>query len=122
MLASVPIGRIVYTDRALPAVQPVSFHLDGERIIIRTSRGSKLALAAGDAVVAFQTDEYDAESGTGWSVTVVGRAKSVVDPDEVMALGRLPLNPWAPVGPDHFIVVDLQQLSGRRIQRQTVSS
>jgi nitroimidazol reductase NimA-like FMN-containing flavoprotein (pyridoxamine 5'-phosphate oxidase superfamily) len=117
LLASVPIGRIVYTDRALPAVQPVNFHLDGERIVIRTSSGSTLAVAATNAVVAFETDEYDARTGRGWSVTAVGRARTVDDPAETAALARLPLTPWAPGRQDHYIVVDLKQLSGRRIQR-----
>jgi nitroimidazol reductase NimA-like FMN-containing flavoprotein (pyridoxamine 5'-phosphate oxidase superfamily) len=117
LLASVPIGRIVFTDRALPAVQPVNFHLDGERVVIRTSRNSKLAVAAANAVVAFETDEYDARAGTGWSVTAVGRARTVDDPAETAALARLPLTPWAQGRRDHYIVVDLKQLSGRRIRR-----
>ena len=29
LLASVPLGRVVFTDRALPAIQPVNFVLDG---------------------------------------------------------------------------------------------
>ncbi|MEU8385537.1 pyridoxamine 5'-phosphate oxidase family protein, partial [Streptosporangium sp. NPDC048865] len=36
LLASTSIGRIVFTDRALPAVQPVGFVLDGEDIVIGT--------------------------------------------------------------------------------------
>ncbi|GAA4592262.1 pyridoxamine 5'-phosphate oxidase family protein [Planotetraspora phitsanulokensis] len=116
LLASARIGRIVYTDRALPAVQPVDFHLDGERIVILTSSGSKLAVAAANAVVAFETDEYEVETRTGWSVTAVGRSRTVDEPEEAAALARLPLRSWAP-GRDHYIVVDLQQLSGRRIRR-----
>ena len=29
LLATTPIGRVVFTDHALPAVQPVNFVLDG---------------------------------------------------------------------------------------------
>ncbi|MEV0831043.1 pyridoxamine 5'-phosphate oxidase family protein [Nonomuraea rubra] len=64
-----------FTDRALPAVQPVAFHLDGERIVIRTGIGSKLAAATRNAVVAFEADEFDPEERTGWSVTVIGHAR-----------------------------------------------
>jgi nitroimidazol reductase NimA-like FMN-containing flavoprotein (pyridoxamine 5'-phosphate oxidase superfamily) len=114
LLASVPIGRIVFTDRALPAVQPVNFHLDGQDIVIRTAIGSKLAAAARNSIVAFEADEFDAEIRTGWSVTAVGPARSASDPQEMIRLMRLPLTPWVP-GRDHFIVMRAEQISGRRI-------
>lgn len=115
LLASVPVGRIVFTDRALPAVQPVNFVLDGDRIVIRTTAGSRLASAAGDAVVAFEADEFDALSRTGWSVTMVGHARAVRDRTEIAELSLLPLTPWAPGGRERFIVLHVQQISGRRI-------
>ncbi len=116
-LGSVPIGRIVFTDRALPAVQPVNFVLDGDTIVIRTSVGSKLAAATRNAVVAFETDEFDVEGRTGWSVTTVGHARAVTDPAEIERLSRLPLVPWAPGDREHFIVVAIEQISGRDITR-----
>ncbi|MFI7464862.1 pyridoxamine 5'-phosphate oxidase family protein [Nonomuraea sp. NPDC049646] len=115
LLSSTPIGRIVYTDRALPAVQPVNFCLDGERVVIRTSIGSKLAAATRHAVVAFEADEFDPAMRTGWSVTAVGHARAVTDPAETARLAALPLSPWAPGSRDHYIVVDAEQVSGRRI-------
>ncbi|WP_214414453.1 pyridoxamine 5'-phosphate oxidase family protein [Sphaerisporangium fuscum] len=117
LLASVPIGRIVYTDRALPAVQPVNFLLDGGSIVIRTALGSKLAAAARDAVVAFEVDDFDTETRSGWSVMAVGRARAVEDPDEIGYLSALPLETWAPGSRDHFIVVHPEELTGRRIGR-----
>lgn len=36
LLSAAPIGRIVFTDHALPAVQPVNFHLNDQAIVIRT--------------------------------------------------------------------------------------
>ncbi|SEH02690.1 Pyridoxamine 5'-phosphate oxidase [Nonomuraea solani] len=115
LLAATPIGRIVFTDRALPAVQPVNFCLDGDGIVIRTSIGSKLAAATRRTVVAFEADEFDPEMRTGWSVTAVGHARAVTDPAEINRLATLPLFPWAPGSRDHYIVVDAEQLSGRRI-------
>ncbi|MEO3811600.1 pyridoxamine 5'-phosphate oxidase family protein [Sphaerisporangium sp. B11E5] len=115
LLRTTPIGRIVFTDRALPAVQPVNFHLDGEEIVIRTAVGTKLAIATRRAVVAFEADDIDWESRTGWSVTVVGRARAVTDPGEIRRLETLPLVPWAPGSHDHFIVIMAEQVSGRLI-------
>ncbi|MEV4113310.1 pyridoxamine 5'-phosphate oxidase family protein [Nonomuraea sp. NPDC049695] len=115
LLSTAPIGRIVFTDHALPAVQPVNFHLDGHSIVIRTSTGSKLAAATRRAVVAFEADNFDLERRTGWSVTAVGLARAVTDPTERDRLAELPLTAWAPGNRDHYIVVEAEQVSGRRI-------
>ena len=54
---------MVFTDQALPAALPVNFALlDGE-IVFRTATGSKLAAALAKAVVAFQADDIDPNSG-----------------------------------------------------------
>ncbi|SDI08751.1 Nitroimidazol reductase NimA, pyridoxamine 5'-phosphate oxidase superfamily [Sinosporangium album] len=116
LLSSVPVGRIVFTDRALPAVQPVNFLVVENHIVIRTGRGSKLAAAARDAVVAFEADEFDAERWTGWSVTAIGQARAVVAPGEIERLSRLPLTAWAPGDRDHYIVMRIEEVSGRRIR------
>ncbi|MBA2889971.1 pyridoxamine 5'-phosphate oxidase family protein [Nonomuraea soli] len=115
LLAAAEIGRIVFTDRALPAVQPVNYVLDGENIVIRTAKGSKLAAATRHAVVAFEADEFDTHERTGWSVTAVGHARAVLEPEEISRLAALPLEPWAPGGRDHYIVVAVEQVTGRRI-------
>ncbi|GAA0405104.1 pyridoxamine 5'-phosphate oxidase family protein [Microbispora corallina] len=117
LLASTPIGRIVFTDRALPAVQPVNFCLDDGTIVIRTAIGSKLAAAARNTVVAFEADEFDPATRTGWSVTAVGHARAASEPAEIERLAALPLTPWAPGSHDHFIVMTPEQISGRRINR-----
>ncbi|MEU4223463.1 pyridoxamine 5'-phosphate oxidase family protein [Nonomuraea sp. NPDC026600] len=122
LLASAAIGRIVFTDRALPAVQPVNFCLDGDSIVIRTAIGSKLAAATRQAVVAFEADEFDPEMRTGWSVTTVGHARAVRDPTELARLAALPLEPWAPGSRDHYIVVRAEQISGRRITEAPAST
>lgn len=115
LLGSTPIGRIVFTDRALPAVQPVNFCLFEGNIVIRTMAGSKLATAVRNAVVAFEVDDFDAELRRGWSVTAVGHARAVHEPEEIARLSQLPLSPWAPGDRDHFIVMAPEQISGRRI-------
>ncbi|GAA3714019.1 pyridoxamine 5'-phosphate oxidase family protein [Nonomuraea antimicrobica] len=115
LLCTTPIGRIVFTDQALPAVQPVTFRLDGQSIVIRTSIGSRLAAATRRSVVAFEADEYDPERRTGWSVTAVGHSRAATDPAEIDRLAGLPLTAWAPNGLGHYIVVEAEQVSGRRI-------
>ncbi|MFC4061590.1 pyridoxamine 5'-phosphate oxidase family protein [Planomonospora corallina] len=121
LLASTPLGRIVFTDRALPAIQPVNYTLDGDTLVIRTAAGSKLAAAVRDTIVALEADVFDSDGRTGWSVTVVGQAHAVGDVHEVSRLARLPLAPWTsrtaePAGgADHYIVLPIEQVSGRRV-------
>ncbi|WP_198664393.1 pyridoxamine 5'-phosphate oxidase family protein [Jiangella endophytica] len=121
LLASVPIGRIVFTEGALPAVQPVNFVLDGDDVIIRTSMGSKLAAATRSAVVAFEADQYDEDALTGWSVVLVGRADAVVDEAERQRLATLGLTPWAPGIRPHYIRIRPEIVRGRRIPPRRVA-
>ncbi|KAB2352245.1 pyridoxamine 5'-phosphate oxidase family protein [Actinomadura rudentiformis] len=115
LMQTIPIGRVVFTEQALPAVQPVNFVLDGDSVVIRTAPGSKLAAATRGAVVAFETDDFDTTAGTGWSVTAVGQARAVRDPKEIARLSRLPLQPWSPGPKEHFIRISCHRLTGRRI-------
>jgi hypothetical protein len=115
LAATVPIGRIVFSDQALPAVQPVNFLLDGGCVIFRTGEGTKLAAVLRDTIVAFEIDDYDAGTESGWSVTVVGRAESVIDTVEAARLAQLPLRTWAHGNRDRFIRVHPEYISGRRI-------
>jgi len=116
LLASVPLGRVIFTDRALPAIQPVNFALDGDDVVLRTATGSKLSAAMRSTVVAFEADAFDQDERTGWSVTVIGRARLVDSPEEIHRLSGLPIQQWAPGPRDRFVRIFSQHVSGRRIQ------
>ncbi|GAA0318327.1 pyridoxamine 5'-phosphate oxidase family protein [Actinoallomurus spadix] len=122
LMASVPVGRVVFTDRALPAIQPVNFVLHGDDVIIATSAGSKLAAATAGTIVAFEADAFDAGDEAGWSVTVVGQARAVRDSGELRRLSLLPLDPWIPGRHDHFIRIRSDVISGRRIHPTMVEA
>ena len=115
LLASVPVGRIIYTRRALPAVELVNFALDQGDIVIRTDRSGKLAAATRGAVVAFEADQLDLDTRSGWSVTAIGPSSEVTDPDDLARLRTIGLTPWAPGARDHFIRVSPVMLNGRRL-------
>ncbi len=116
MMASVPVGRIIYTRQALPAVELVNFALDNGDIIIKTDRSGKLAAAVREAVVAFETDSVDTDGRVGWSVTAIGHSREVTDPDEIGRLEQLGLSSWAPGERDHFIRISPGILTGRRLR------
>ncbi len=113
-LTRAAVGRVVFTDRALPAVLPVTYIVDGDTIVIRTARGSRLARAADGAVLAFETDELNASTRSGWSVVVTGEAYVETDPDEQARLTEL-LEPWVPGVKAVFIRIPLTVVTGREV-------
>jgi nitroimidazol reductase NimA-like FMN-containing flavoprotein (pyridoxamine 5'-phosphate oxidase superfamily) len=115
LLASVPVGRIIYTRRALPAVELVNFALDHGDIVIRTDQSGKLAAATRGAVVAFEADQLDLAGQAGWSVTAIGPSSEVTDPDDLARLRTIGLKSWAPGTRDHFIRISPVMLNGRRL-------
>ena len=115
LMGSVPVGRIVYTRQALPAVELVNFALDDGDIIIRTDASGKLAAATRGAVVAFEADSVDVAGQAGWSVTVVGLSRAVTDAEEIRHLEQTGLTSWAAGKRDHFIRISPTIVHGRRI-------
>jgi uncharacterized protein len=115
LLGTQEIGRLVYTRRALPAVLPVSFALHRDAIVIWTGSGSSFGRAVGGAVVAFQVDELDRATRSGWSVTVTGTARLVTDPVRIAQARAAGRWPWAPGVNDHLIRIPLTMVTGRRL-------
>ena len=117
LLAGRPVGRLVFTHRALPDVIPVNYRLDGENLLIRLGSGSTAAVATRDTVVAFEVDDIDVAARTGWSVTIVGRAHEITEVDELKRAQALGLTSWAGDDRDHFVHVAVEKVTGRRLIR-----
>ncbi|MDH6522251.1 pyridoxamine 5'-phosphate oxidase family protein [Streptomyces sp. SAI-090] len=116
LLATMPVGRIVYTRHALPAVLPVTFRLDGDgAVLLRAPAASGLACAVDGADVAVEADELDAAAHSGWSVVVIGRATVVTDPAEHARLRRLGPRSWAPSSQEAFVRVEPELVTGREL-------
>ena len=115
LVGQVPLGRIVYTRQALPAVELVNFTLVDGDIVIRTDSGGKLAAATHGAVVAFEADSVDISVHAGWSVTIVGYSRAVTDGEEIIRLEETGLDPWVPGEHDHFIRISPTFVNGRRV-------
>ncbi|WP_413098604.1 pyridoxamine 5'-phosphate oxidase family protein [Streptomyces sp. Inha503] len=116
LLAKVPVGRVVYTRQALPAVLPVNFSLDADSsVLLRTSAGSGLVRAIDGVVVAFEADEFDAATRSGWSVVVTGRATVVTDPAEHERLSRIGPRSWVVTRDDVIVRIDSEMITGREI-------
>jgi nitroimidazol reductase NimA-like FMN-containing flavoprotein (pyridoxamine 5'-phosphate oxidase superfamily) len=116
LLETVQVGRLVFTEDALPAVQPVNFRLSGDDVVIRVAGGAKLTAAARNFVVAFQADELDPDLRTGWSVTVVGHAQRITDVDELVQVAGTFVQPWVDGRRDHFVRIRTEKVTGRRLR------
>ena len=115
LLGKSTVGRVVFTEGALPAAHPVIYLLDDEEVIFCTAVGSKLAVATGHQIVGFQVDEIDPYTRSGWSVLGVGQAYEVVMPIRLAALTARQPAPWIPDRTEHTIAIPLQRLTGRRL-------
>jgi uncharacterized protein len=99
LLGEATIGRISFTDGALPAIVPVPFALHEGQVLIPAEQSSPMVAAVRGAVVAFGVDSYDAVTETGWSVTVVGPSRILGDPEQfVVATGVDLPQTWAEPG------------------------
>ncbi|APY85435.1 pyridoxamine 5'-phosphate oxidase family protein [Streptomyces alfalfae] len=117
LLAKAPVGRVVYTRQALPAVLPVNFSLDTDAsVLLCTSPGSDLVAAIDDVVVAFEADEFDAVARSGWSVVVTGRATVVTDPAEHERLARTGPRSWMPLHDAAFVRIESEMVTGRELR------
>lgn len=115
LLATAPVGRLIYSDRALPFVVPVSFVVDGLDIIMRTGRRSQLTKHAPGNVVAFEVDDIAIATRSGWSVVVTGRVELVHDPGELGRLRALDIEAWVSSDTDCYLRLRVELISGRRI-------
>jgi hypothetical protein len=115
LLGTASLGRIAFTEEAMPAIQPASFALHGDEVLIPTGLGSKMAAGSRGAVLAFEVDDYDLAQRTGWNVTVIGPSRLISDPGQVLALDALGALPWAPATTHCYITLHMAVVRGRRI-------
>jgi uncharacterized protein len=114
LAATVPVGRVVYSRYAMPAVHLVNFRLDGRDVVFKTRKGAKFAAAVADTVVAFEVDRIDEAGRSGWTVTLTGRSSVVTRPEEVARLEKLDVDPWIS-GREHYVRVQTGTITGRRV-------
>ncbi|MEY2225562.1 MULTISPECIES: pyridoxamine 5'-phosphate oxidase family protein [Streptomyces] len=98
LLGTVPLGRVVFTHQALPAIRPVNHVVEGEDVIVRldagASRASLVAIPGTPGIVlAYEADAIDPDTHLGWSVVVIGYAELVENRNDAERLEAL-LDLW----------------------------
>ncbi len=119
---SVPLGRLVFTQNALPAIRPVNHLMDGEDIVVRLNDGATLtsiAPPAGEAglVVAYEADTIDPRTHLGWSVIDTGYAQLVTGPAQVARYENL-LRPWVQQTMNGVLRIQPDLVTGFRLVAQ----
>lgn len=117
LLGSAVLGRVGVTIGALPVILPVNFRLIGDRIVFRTGVGTKLDAATHHAVVAFEVDDMEPLSHSGWSVVVTGPTREVTDPVALEELARANIPKWSHTADERVVEIEAVMVSGRRIGR-----
>jgi uncharacterized protein len=115
LLAAVSVGRVGFVANGEVVVLPVNFVMDRQAVVFRTASGSKLLGAEDKSAVAFEADNYDDITESGWSVLVNGRAEVVEDDAEIGRLSQLGLHPWpGALDRPFWIRINPTSVTGRR--------
>jgi nitroimidazol reductase NimA-like FMN-containing flavoprotein (pyridoxamine 5'-phosphate oxidase superfamily) len=115
LLRELSVVRLIFTEHALPAVQPVDFRCWRGDVVIRIADPVILAAASGNRIVAFGTDEVDANRCCGWSVTVVGHAQVITEVRELIELAGLFPRPCVGGRRDYFMRIQIEKVTGHRL-------
>ncbi len=126
ILADVPVAHLGLIDDGEPYVTPMSFVVDGERILFRTMAGRKLEALRANPSVCIEASRYDEETGDWASVIVKGVARETDEESlktEVISglfkkyekvigspLARGGMQPLQ--GLPHVLVVDMLEVTG----------
>lgn len=108
-------GRVALDDGDGPVVLPVNYVVDRGTVVFRTAEGTKLDAAVTTQPVAFEVDEVDESTRSGWSVIIRGTITEVTDAEELQRLRAQPLTPFVGGRRERYVRVWSSSISGRRI-------
>jgi len=122
LLASVPLGRLVFTHQALPAVRPVNHIVDDDKIVIGLTPGSAIlgSTSLSGTVVAYEADSIDLETRQGWTVIVVGIAR--LESEAAAIRYRAKLHPWLAGAMTDILSISSEIVTGYRLIPATARS
>jgi uncharacterized protein len=72
LLGTASVGRLSLSMNALPAIFPVQYYLDEDRVAACLGGFEIPERSAHNAVVSFSADQIDEQTRSGWTVNVIG--------------------------------------------------
>lgn len=127
LIAPGGIGRLAFPGRFDLTVLPVNYVLHNRAILFRTAEAGstdedlRTGIEHAEYRVAFEVDDFDAESHEGWSVLIQGPAHHVDSPAERAHALAAGVEPWAGGDREHFIRITPARISGRRIRHESAA-
>lgn len=114
LLGSAPMGRVGFTDRALPRILPVHCTLRDGEVVMARRHGATLDIRPQE-IVAFEVDDYDPVTSEGWCVSLVGTCRVITDGGEIAELDALDFAPWSSDEGTAYIAISIGLLHGRAV-------
>lgn len=121
LLEQSQVGRIGYSGRYGLVILPVNYKVIDQTIVFRTDPAGALGedlrtgIPGAGYKVAFEVDELDAATRTGWSVLVQGTVRHVEDEAERAGLAGAGLDPWAGGQRSLYLRITPTAVTGRRL-------
>jgi nitroimidazol reductase NimA-like FMN-containing flavoprotein (pyridoxamine 5'-phosphate oxidase superfamily) len=112
LLRSQCVGRLAFTERALPAIRPLNYAVTGNHLMLHV--GADLARRLDGQVVAFEVDDIDSTLKRGVSVVITGTLRWVRNDGELLRTLGLPPS-WAGPGHQEAVCLTVGDLQGRRL-------
>jgi nitroimidazol reductase NimA-like FMN-containing flavoprotein (pyridoxamine 5'-phosphate oxidase superfamily) len=117
------LGRLAYSGRFGPTVLPVNYQMHEGSVVFRTAQNSptdqdlRTGIDHAEYKVAFEIDEINLASRTGWSVLIQGSAHHADSAAERASLREAGIEPWAGGARELFLSIRPTRITGRRIRR-----
>jgi len=112
LLLSQSLGRLAVSVGGLPDIYPVNFVAADNRLLFRTTEGTKLLELTVNHNVAFESDGVGRDQA--WSVVVKGTARILETRAEIDAAEQLPLRPLVPTLKYTWVEIEPRAVTGRR--------
>lgn len=113
LLAANHLGRLAVISAGAPMVVPVNYAWVERTVVFGSDQGTKRQ-ALELRPVAFEIDDADTMTHTGWSVLVVGWA----EPARGFDPSHAAVAPWCGIDDPAWIRIIPERVSGRRIVRR----
>lgn len=118
-LAASSVGRIAYSEAALPRIRAVPYIADDGSVIIAMRRSATHPdLFDLPTVVAFEAGEWARHGRRGWSVHFIGKARVLSDIEKADIAAR-GLTSWIDGEPAVMVRIGVEILSGTRVPATT---
>lgn len=113
LLGTRSVGRVAFDAEDGPVVLPVNYVVHGQGVLFRTSPHNTIARHIGGTRSAFEVDEIDDFTQSGWSVLLRGPAELVEDVQGLPREAR-PV-PWVEGTRSLYVRIRASSITGRRL-------